>query len=57
MSVERDTRVEVWIATGLRRRYRVCSMEETFGEWDSLPQAQAFMGLLLEGNPNMVRLA
>jgi hypothetical protein len=44
---------EVWIAAGLKRRWRVVSMQRTFGEFDRVADAYAFLGLLLEGNPQM----
>lgn len=55
--VDRQPLVEVWIATGLRRRWRVVSEHRTFGEWDRLADAVAFVDLLVAGNPDMTRLA
>jgi hypothetical protein len=47
----------VWVAAGLKRRWRVVSELRTYGEWDRVADAYAFLGLLLEGNPNLTRLA
>ncbi len=47
----------VWVAAGLKRRWRVVSELRTFGEWDRLADAYGFLGLLLEGNPNLRRFA
>jgi hypothetical protein len=48
--------VEVWLALGMGRRWRVRSAEQTFGEWDRLEDAQAFLRLLVAGNPQYVEL-
>jgi len=48
---------EVWIAVGLRKPHRVCSLEQTFGEFDTVMDAQTFLHLLLIGNPQLRKLA
>lgn len=48
--------VDVWIAAGLHRPYRVVSDRRTYGEWDELGQAEAFLELLIAGNPHLRRL-
>ena len=53
----RDTREEVWIAAGLQRRYRVCSLERTFAEFEDAGRARLFIDLLIEGNPRLKELA
>lgn len=53
---ERD-RVDVWIAAGLRLRWRVVSDEQTYGEWDDYGDAIRFLDLLADGNQNLRRLA
>lgn len=47
---------DVWIAIGLRRRWRVVSELRTFGEWDEQSEAVRFLELLVDGNPNLRRL-
>lgn len=54
---EQTPTVEVWIASGLRRRWRICSLDQTFGEFDELADAHAFLTLLVLGNPTYRRLA
>jgi hypothetical protein len=49
--------VEVWLALGQHRRWRVRSAEHTYGEWDRLDDAQAFLRLLVTGNLELVELA
>ena len=56
MSVERDERVEVWIATGLRRPWRVVSITETLAEFEQLETAQAYLALLVEGRDDLKAL-
>lgn len=46
-------KVEVWIAVGLRRRWRVVSLGHTYGEWDELGDATRFLYLLADGNPDL----
>jgi hypothetical protein len=48
--------VDVWIAHGLRRRYRVVSIGVTYGEFDELDEAERFIELLVLGNPDLARL-
>jgi len=48
---------DVWIASGLHRRFRVCSVGRTWGEFDSHGHAKAFLDLLVEGNPDLRELA
>lgn len=47
---------EVWLAMGLHKRWRVCSIGRTFGEWDQLADAQVFLSLLVDGNANLRRI-
>lgn len=49
--------VEVWIANGLRKRWRVVSIDHTFGEWEDYSSAQLFADLLVQGNPDYRRLS
>lgn len=53
---EREERTEVWVASGLKLAYRVCSLQHTYGEFEKATDATAFLGLLLLGNPNLRRL-
>jgi hypothetical protein len=47
---------DVWVARGLRHDWRVVSEFRTFGEWDELCDAHAFLELVVAGNPNLRRL-
>lgn len=57
LSLSAQEREYVWIAAGLLRKWRVVSEFRTFGEYDRVADAYGFLGLLLEGNPNLRRLA
>lgn len=48
---------EVWIAAGLRKPWRICSIERTYGEFDRLADAHEFIRLLVLGDPTLRRLA
>jgi hypothetical protein len=48
--------VDVWIAAGLRRPWRVVSESRTYGEWDDRGDAERFLELLVEGNSHLRRL-
>lgn len=48
--------VDVWIAAGLHRPWRVVSESRTYGEWDERGQAETFLELLVAGNPHLRRL-
>lgn len=52
----RSGAVDVWIAAGLRRPWRVVSERRTYGEWEQREQADAFLELLVAGNPHLRRL-
>ncbi|HEY4441629.1 MAG TPA: hypothetical protein VGN14_14315 [Candidatus Elarobacter sp.] len=54
--IEREL-TDVWIAAGLRKRWRVIAVDRSFGEWDDLTAATQFLALLVDGNPNLRRLA
>lgn len=47
---------DVWIATGLVKRWRVVSEYRTYGEWDDLTDALLFLQLLVDGNDNLQRI-
>ena len=51
-----DDRESVWLCAGLTRRWRVCSYERDYGEFDGHTDAVAFLRLLVVGNPALARL-
>lgn len=46
----------VWLAFGLRKPYRITSNRVDYGEFDGMIEAQMFLALLVEGNPELHRL-
>jgi len=45
---------EVWLCSGIEKPYRIASWHETYGEFDSVEDAQEFKRLLLEGNEDLI---
>lgn len=58
MSEKRDTRIEVWVAQGLRETpWRVTDGSNTYGQFMNRDDAVDFLDLLVLGNPHLRRLA
>ena len=51
-----DDRESVWLCAGLTRRWRVCSYQRDYGEFDEHEEALEFLRLLVRGNPGLARL-
>lgn len=47
---------QIWIATGLSKRFRVCSNDRNYGEFEELGNARALKQLLIAGNPGITAM-